>query len=131
MSLNEKSWPKGDWRVLPLKYKIPAIRAPYNKVQIHTLQELTPDGRADLMGKACFLAERIEVVEANARPVRYGLLITIDLGPNPFITVSLATILWLHAIRCESQDVAIVAFLEIGTITMIPAPAAALHVWTL
>ena len=45
---------------------------------------------------------------AQAHPPRLivdALLIGVDLGPNLSITGSLATILWLHAIRREGEDV--------------------------
>jgi arsenical pump membrane protein len=55
-----------------------------------------------------------------------GLLIGVDLGPNLSITGSLATILWLQAIRREGEDVGFWRFLKVGVVTMIPALAAAL-----
>jgi arsenical pump membrane protein len=55
-----------------------------------------------------------------------GLLIGVDLGPNLSITGSLATILWLQAIRREGEDVGFWRFLKVGTVTMIPALVAAL-----
>lgn len=66
---------------------------------------------------------------AQAHPPRLvvdALLIGVDLGPNLSITGSLATILWLQAIRREGEDVGFWRFLKIGGITMIPALAAAL-----
>lgn len=55
-----------------------------------------------------------------------ALLIGVDLGPNLSITGSLATILWLQAIRREGEDVGFWRFLKIGAVTMIPALFAAL-----
>jgi arsenical pump membrane protein len=55
-----------------------------------------------------------------------ALLIGVDLGPNLSITGSLATILWLQAIRREGEDVSFLRFLRVGIVTMIPALAAAL-----
>lgn len=66
---------------------------------------------------------------AQAHPPRLvvdALLIGVDLGPNLSITGSLATILWLQAIRREGEDVGFWRFLKVGSITMIPALAAAL-----
>ncbi|MEG3122397.1 arsenic transporter [Sphingomonas sp. GB1N7] len=66
---------------------------------------------------------------AQAHPPRLvvdALLIGVDLGPNLSITGSLATILWLQAIRREGEDVGFWRFLKVGTVTMIPALAAAL-----
>ncbi|WP_288418422.1 arsenic transporter [uncultured Novosphingobium sp.] len=66
---------------------------------------------------------------AQAHPPRLivdALLIGVDLGPNLSITGSLATILWLQAIRREGEDVTFWRFLKVGAATMIPALAAAL-----
>jgi arsenical pump membrane protein len=46
------------------------------------------------------------------------VLIAIDLGPNLSITGSLATILWLSAIRREGLDVSGWQFFKIGMIIM-------------
>jgi arsenical pump membrane protein len=50
-----------------------------------------------------------------------ALLIGVDLGPNLSITGSLATILWLTAIRREGEDVGFVKFLRVGALVMPPA----------
>jgi arsenical pump membrane protein len=50
-----------------------------------------------------------------------ALLIGVDLGPNLSITGSLATILWLTAIRREGEEVGFLKFLKIGAIVMPPA----------
>nr|WP_242008434.1 arsenic transporter [Sphingomonas ginsenosidivorax] len=66
---------------------------------------------------------------AQAHPpqiVTDGLLIGVDLGPNLSITGSLATILWLTAIRREGEDVGFWRFLKVGALVMPPALAAAL-----
>jgi Na+/H+ antiporter NhaD/arsenite permease-like protein len=58
---------------------------------------------------------------AQAQPPQLvvdGLLIGVDLGPNLSITGSLATILWLQAIRREGQDVGFWAFFRIGIVAM-------------
>ncbi|MFK3888626.1 arsenic transporter [Sphingomonas sp. NPDC079357] len=68
---------------------------------------------------------------AQAQPPRVivdALLIGVDLGPNLSITGSLATILWLQAIRREGEDVGFWRFLKVGAATMIPALVAALGV---
>ena len=48
-------------------------------------------------------------------------LIGVDLGPNLSITGSLATILWLAALRREGQDVGAWRFLRLGAVVMLPA----------
>ena len=52
-----------------------------------------------------------------------ALLIGIDLGPNLSVTGSLATILWLAALRRDGQDVGFGQFLKLGLLVM---PAALL-----
>ncbi|WP_445191541.1 arsenic transporter [Sphingomonas sp. Tas61C01] len=66
---------------------------------------------------------------AQAHPPRLvvdALLIGVDLGPNLSITGSLATILWLQAIRREGENVGFWRFLKVGAIVMPMALAAAL-----
>ena len=55
-----------------------------------------------------------------------ALLIGVDLGPNLSVTGSLATILWLTAIRREGEDVGFWRFFRLGAIVMPPALLAAL-----
>ena len=55
------------------------------------------------------------------QPVTDALLIGVDLGPNLSVTGSLATILWLTAIRREGEDVSFWRFLKVGVVVMPPA----------
>ncbi|MFZ3335264.1 MAG: ArsB/NhaD family transporter, partial [Xanthobacteraceae bacterium] len=55
-----------------------------------------------------------------------AILIGVDLGPNLSVTGSLATILWLTALRREGHKVSAVAFLQLGLIVMPPALVLAL-----
>ncbi len=55
-----------------------------------------------------------------------AILIGVDLGPNLSVTGSLATILWLTAIRREGEDVSFWTFLKLGALAMPPSLAAAL-----
>jgi arsenical pump membrane protein len=48
----------------------------------------------------------------------HAVLIGVDLGPNLSITGSLATILWLLALRKENVDVTFWQFLKVGAIAM-------------
>ncbi|MGN6277999.1 MAG: arsenic transporter [Sphingomonas sp.] len=60
---------------------------------------------------------------AQAHPgqlVTDAALIGVDLGPNLSITGSLATILWLTAIRREGEDVTFWRFLKVGAAVMPP-----------
>ena len=50
-----------------------------------------------------------------------AVLVGVDLGPNLSVTGSLATILWLTAIRREGQDVGFWRFLKLGLLVMPPA----------
>ncbi|WP_158743859.1 arsenic transporter [Acidisphaera sp. L21] len=53
--------------------------------------------------------------------VRSAVLIGVDLGPNLSVTGSLATILWLTALRREGLYVGAWAFLKLGAVMMPPA----------
>jgi arsenical pump membrane protein len=55
--------------------------------------------------------------------IAHAVLIGVDLGPNLSVTGSLATILWLLALRKEKLDVSFARFLQVGAIAM---PAALL-----
>ena len=63
---------------------------------------------------------------APPRLVVDSLLIAVDLGPNLSVTGSLATILWLQAIRREGEDVGFWRFLKVGAVAMPTALIAAL-----
>ena len=65
-------------------------------------------------------------------PITNAVLVGVDLGPNLSVTGSLATILWLVALRREGQSVGAWRFLKIGAMVMPPAligALAALHVF--
>ncbi len=67
------------------------------------------------------------LVQSHAPPrVTDALLIGVDLGPNLSITGSLATILWLTAIRREGENIGFWRFLKLGALVMPPALALAL-----
>ncbi|PMS37758.1 arsenite efflux membrane protein ArsB [Trinickia symbiotica] len=55
-----------------------------------------------------------------------AVLVGVDLGPNLSITGSLATILWLAALRKGGLEVRGVDFLKVGAVVMLPALVAAL-----
>jgi arsenical pump membrane protein len=54
-------------------------------------------------------------------PIASAALVGVDLGPNLSITGSLATILWLVALRREGQDIGAWRFLKAGALIMPPA----------
>ncbi|MFL6660798.1 MAG: ArsB/NhaD family transporter [Rhizobacter sp.] len=53
-----------------------------------------------------------------ALPIRSAVLLGIDLGPNLSVTGSLATLLWLIAIRREGVQVSAGQFFRAGVVTM-------------
>lgn len=53
-----------------------------------------------------------------AAPIAQAVMIGVDLGPNLSITGSLATILWLIALRKEKLEVTFWDFLKIGAVAM-------------
>ncbi|WP_213880296.1 arsenic transporter [Pseudomonas sp. dw_358] len=55
-----------------------------------------------------------------------ALVVAVDLGPNLSITGSLATVLWLIAVRREGEQVSAWTFLKLGVLVMPPALLAAL-----
>jgi arsenical pump membrane protein len=54
-------------------------------------------------------------------PITRAVVIGVDLGPNLSVTGSLATILWLTALRREGQTVSVGTFLKLGALVMPPA----------
>jgi arsenical pump membrane protein len=88
---------------------------------------MTAMGAGALLGLASNLTNNLPAgliaseVIAQAHPPRIvtdALLIGVDLGPNLSITGSLATILWLAAIRREGEDVDFWRFLRVGALAM-------------
>jgi len=53
--------------------------------------------------------------------VTRAILIGVDIGPNLSVTGSLATILWLTALRREGLQVSAWSFLKLGALVMPPA----------
>ena len=64
-------------------------------------------------------ASAVQTAQAGEH-VRRAILIGVDLGPNLSVTGSLATILWLAALRREGLSVGFGAFLKIGAVVMPP-----------
>ena len=62
----------------------------------------------------------VQTAEVSQK-VAGAILIGVDVGPNLSVTGSLATILWLTAIRREGQDVSAGQFLKLGVLVMPPA----------
>lgn len=53
--------------------------------------------------------------------IRNAVLVGIDLGPNLSVTGSLATVLWLLALRREGEHVSAWTFLKTGMLVLPPA----------
>jgi arsenical pump membrane protein len=64
----------------------------------------------------------------NAGPLTHAIVIGVDLGPNLSVTGSLATILWLIALRRENVEITPWKFLKAGMILMPVSLAACLCV---
>ncbi len=70
---------------------------------------------------AGLLAGRVVQLANVPEHVRPAVLIGVDLGPNLSVTGSLATILWLTALRREGLRVSAWSFLKLGALVMPPA----------
>ncbi|MDN3567137.1 arsenic transporter [Paeniroseomonas aquatica] len=70
---------------------------------------------------AGLVAGRVVELAQVPEPVRAAVLIGVDLGPNLSVTGSLATILWLIALRREGVVVTAWQFLKLGALVMPPA----------
>jgi arsenical pump membrane protein len=70
---------------------------------------------------AGLLAGRVVQLAQVPEHVRAAVLIAVDLGPNLSVTGSLATILWLTALRREGLQVSAWSFLKLGILVMPPA----------
>ena len=70
---------------------------------------------------AGLVAGRVAEIARAPEHVRAAVLIGVDLGPNLSVTGSLATILWLYALRREDLSIGALRFLKIGALVMTPA----------
>ncbi len=72
-------------------------------------------------------AKTLALTQPSVSPLITGaVMVGVDLGPNLSVTGSLATILWLLALRREGQTVGALRFLRVGALVMTPALAASL-----
>jgi arsenical pump membrane protein len=67
---------------------------------------------------AGLVASRVVEIAKASDQVRAAVLIGVDLGPNLSVTGSLATILWLVALRREGQHVNVWTFFKLGMMVM-------------
>ena len=70
---------------------------------------------------AGLVAGRVVELAQVPEPVRAAVLIGVDLGPNLSVTGSLATLLWLTALRRDGQTVGAWTFLKLGAVVTPPA----------
>ena len=75
---------------------------------------------------AGLVAGRVAELADLPERVRAAVLIGVDLGPNLSVTGSLATILWLTALRREGIQIGAWQFLRLGALVMPPALVLAL-----
>lgn len=103
----------------------------YTKQSLAWAENLGPVNGASLTGFAVGIANNLvnnlplgliagsTLMAAHAKGlIADAVLIGVDLGPNLSITGSLATILWLIALRKEKVNVTFWGFLKVGAITM-------------
>jgi arsenical pump membrane protein len=130
------------WAVLPLVAGLFVLVEALDKTGlIRTIGDLVRDtaqssetetvwGAGVLIAFACNLMNNlpagliagnaVHVAQAPDR-VTSAVVIGVDLGPNLSVTGSLATILWLTALRREDINVSAWAFLKLGFLVMPPA----------
>ena len=135
------------WGVLPLVaglFVLVAAVAQTGVIQLaaHALETLARTSQTDASWTAGIAAAVLSNL-ANNLPIglvagslgqmaelpvqtRAALLIGVDLGPNLSVTGSLATLLWLVALRREGEHVSALSFLRLGILVMPPALIAAL-----
>ena len=142
--LHARAWPAVllhhlSWQIFPLVGGLFVLVAGAEKLGAVALAErwlAAPRGApgeagvAWLVGLLCNLANNLPVglfaglVNGHGQvPEKLAdlLLLAIDLGPNLAITGSLATLLWLAAMRRARLEVSFFSFLKVGLVTM-PLP---------
>jgi arsenical pump membrane protein len=99
---------------------------------VHRSATLTAWASGTVLAVACnlvnnlpagLLAGRVAEIAKVSERVRVAVLLGIDLGPNLSVTGSLATILWLTALKRSGRNVSAWRFLKLGALLM---PAALL-----
>ncbi|WP_457492298.1 arsenic transporter [Tardiphaga sp. P5_C7] len=130
------------WSVLPLVAGLFILVEGLNRTgalpslatALKTYAEIAPDQASWVSGTAAAIASNLVnnlpmgLVAATLNhsadlPVQVmgAVLLGVDIGPNLSITGSLATILWLIALRRESENVSAFQFLKVGLVVMPPA----------
>jgi arsenical pump membrane protein len=135
------------WSVLPLVAGLFMIVAALNRAGLLPLIQLgltrlahAPDGYGKFIGAFAVallsnVMNNLPVALASGTALQqmhssgaltHAVLIGVDLGPNLSVTGSLATILWLIALRREDAEISAWEFLKIGMIVMPLSLAAAI-----
>jgi arsenical pump membrane protein len=117
------------WGVLPLVAGLFVLVGALDKSGlIRMITALLHDAVGRSVTSAAWGAGVIVAIAGNAvqaagvpEPVTRAVVIGVDLGPNLSVTGSLATILWLTALRRERQTVGVGTFLKLGALVMPPA----------
>jgi arsenical pump membrane protein len=149
VAMNDRDAPLGilrhiSWSILPLVAGLFIMVAAVNNAgALATVQSLLRRAESGPMGALssafavavlCNIANNLPVglivgsaihSGAVSEALRNALLIGVDVGPNLSVTGSLATILWLVALRRDGEDVSFWSFLKVGVLTMTPALALA------
>ncbi len=144
----QRPWPLltgVSWSVLPLVAGLFVLVEALRHVGvIDALTQLAQNAAAHSVAWTAVAAGAIVAVAANlvnnlpaalvagsslahtSRSIVGAVLIGVDLGPNLSVTGSLATLLWLIALRREGETMNAWDFLKLGAITMPPALLGAL-----
>lgn len=102
------------------RHLAPAVGALVTGFTVGIANNLVNNLPLGLLAGATVRADRIGGLLTHA------VLIGVDLGPNLSVTGSLATILWLLALRKEKLEVSVLDFLKVGAVAMPIAMLAAL-----
>jgi len=134
------------WSILPLVAGLFIIVEAINKTGlINTISTLMRDSAARSPIRTAWVSGGITALGSNlinnlpaglmaghvvqqagvSSLIVHFILVGVDIGPNLSVTGSLATLLWLVALRREGIKVSPLTFLKIGCVVMIPALLAA------
>lgn len=100
----------------------------------HAAAHLSPAAQSAALALLCNLVNNLPAgllagkILAGAAPhAQAAALIAVDIGPNLSITGSLATLLWLDAVRRDGESISGWRFLRLGLVIMPPSLALALY----
>jgi arsenical pump membrane protein len=104
----------------------PAVGAYLTAFVVGLTNNLVNNLPLGLIAGATLQAAHAQVATSLHHLIPAAVLIGVDLGPNLAVTGSLATILWLLALRKDNLDVSFWDFLKVGAIVMPLALAASI-----